>query len=808
MERYLCIHGHFYQPPRENPWLEEVETQDSAYPYHDWNERITAECYAPNTASRILQDFDKVADVVNNYSKISFNFGPTLLSWMERKKPEIYRAILEADKKSMEYFSGHGAAIAQAYNHMIMPLANSNDKRTQIVWGLKDFERRFGRKPEGMWLPETAVDTETLELLAEHGITFTILAPGQAKSVRKIGDEQWVDVSGAKVDPKRPYLCNLPSGAKIALFFYDGPVSQGIAFGGTLDSGESFAEHLLGAYSENGEARELVHIATDGETYGHHHSHGDMALAYCINHIESNKLAKVTIYAEYLEKHPPEYEVEIFENSSWSCFHGVERWRNNCGCNSGLHNEWNQEWRAPLRSALDWLRDNLLTIYEEKMKELVRDPWAARNGYAGVILDRSEEKLKAFISENAPRELSEEEKSKLLKLLEMQRHAMFMYTSCGWFFDELSGIETVQIISYAARAVQLAHEVSGISFEDSFKGLIERAKSNIGEFENGAKIYEMFVKPSILDIVRVGVHYAISSLFKVYQEDSGIYNYGVCRQKYQKLESGKQKLAVGRISMRSLITREESDITFAVLHMGDHNIVGGARKFIGEKEYEEMQQSVADAFQKADISGVIRLIDANFGEHNYSLWHLFRDEQREVLDKILSETFGDIRATSKQIYERHYPAMKVLKWLNLSVPKYFNVVMEEVLTNDILKMLAGEKQDAAEYDKITGEINQWPVKIDKKIIGYKASKRIDELVEKYEKNPADPDILRNIVVIIDSMKKLNITLNLWRAQNIFFSKGKGIMETYEAKLGEGAKEYEAMIGDLKMLEEHLRIRTK
>ena len=187
MEHYVCIHGHFYQPPRENPWLEEVELQDSAYPYHDWNERITEECYRPNMASRILGPDRKIIDIVNNYSKISFDFGPTLLSWLERHAPDVYQGVIDADKKSQERFSGHGAAIAQAYNHIIMPLANSRDKRTQIAWGIYDFEHRFGRKPEGMWLPETAVDLETLDILAEYGIKFTILSPHQAKRVRSIG---------------------------------------------------------------------------------------------------------------------------------------------------------------------------------------------------------------------------------------------------------------------------------------------------------------------------------------------------------------------------------------------------------------------------------------------------------------------------------------------------------------------------------------------------------------------------------------------------------------------------------------------
>jgi len=234
MDRYLCIHCHFYQPPRENPWLESIELQESAYPYHDWNERITAECYEPNAASRILTTDNRIIRIVNNYSRISFNVGPTLLSWMANRAPETYQAILDADRESQQRFSGHGSAIAQVYNHMIMPLANRRDKQTQVFWGIRDFESRFNRAPEGMWLAETAVDIETLEVLAANGIQFTILAPSQARHERRVTTTKFKNVEGGKIDPTRPYVCNLPSGRSINLFFYDGPISRAVAFEGLL----------------------------------------------------------------------------------------------------------------------------------------------------------------------------------------------------------------------------------------------------------------------------------------------------------------------------------------------------------------------------------------------------------------------------------------------------------------------------------------------------------------------------------------------------------------------------------------------
>ena len=480
--RYLCIHGHFYQPPRENAWLEAIEQQDSAYPYHDWNERITAECYAPNGASRILDAQDRIIKIVNNYAGINFNFGPTLLSWLAEKVPETYRDILAADRASAQRFSGHGSAMAQCYNHMIMPLANARDKFTQVYWGIQDFRFRFGREPEGMWLPETAVDLETLDILAQHGIRYTVLAPSQAKSM------DGEDVSGDRIDPTRAYKLNLASGRSINLFFYDGPISRAVAFEGLLNNGENFARRLLTSFSDQRDWPQLAHIATDGETYGHHHRYGDMALSYALRYIESNGLARITNYAEYLALNPPEHGVEIFESTAWSCVHGVGRWSTNCGCNSGGRADWNQEWRAPLRAALDWLRDEVAPAYEKAAARYLKDPWAARNDYIDVILDRSPESRERFgVRHFRRKNLQRADRVQVWKLLELQRHAMLMYTSCGWFFDELSGIETVQVIQYAGRVVQLAQELFDDSIESRFLEKLALAKSNIPEQRDGAQ---------------------------------------------------------------------------------------------------------------------------------------------------------------------------------------------------------------------------------------------------------------------------------------------------------------------------------
>jgi alpha-amylase/alpha-mannosidase (GH57 family) len=270
MNKSICIHGHFYQPPRENPWLEAIELQDSAFPYHDWNERVAAECYAPNAYVRFVDGQGRIERIVSNYSRISFNFGPTLLAWTQEKAPHLHQAVVAADQESRRRFSGHGSALAQGYNHIILPLANRRDKFTQVRWGQRDFEARFGRAPEGMWLPETAVDNESLDVLAELGLKFTLLAPHQASRVRPLGGGDWCGVSGGRVDPSMPYLVKLPSGRSIAVFFYDGPIARGVAFEGMLSNGENFARRLMQAFDDSRGHAQLVNIATDGETYGHH----------------------------------------------------------------------------------------------------------------------------------------------------------------------------------------------------------------------------------------------------------------------------------------------------------------------------------------------------------------------------------------------------------------------------------------------------------------------------------------------------------------------------------------------------------
>ncbi|MBU0581503.1 MAG: DUF3536 domain-containing protein [Candidatus Margulisbacteria bacterium] len=652
MNRYICVHGHFYQPPRENPWLEEVEREDDAAPDHDWNIKITEECYAPNAASKIMEHGKKIIKTVNNYAQISFNFGPTLLCWLYYNNQSVYQAILEADEESKRNFSGHGAALAQCYNHLIMPLANNRDKRTQIIWGIKDFEVRFQRKPEGMWLPETAVDLETLDLMAEMGIKFTILAPRQAGKVRKLSENKWRDFGEEKIDIKQPYLCQLPSGRNINIFFYNGALAQEVAFGDTLKDGANFAKKLTSIFSKEKEEPELSHIANDGETYGHHHRFANMALAYCYYYIEQKKLAQPIIYGLYLEKYPPQWEVKIKENTSWSCEHGIERWRDDCGCNSGKHHQegWRQAWRKPLRQALDWLRDKMIAIYEQESASLIKDPWAARDDYIEIILERDEATVQDFLKKHSKGQLNKEKQSKALKLLEMQRFAQLMYTSCGWFFDDLTNIASIQILSYAARAIQLAQEITGVGLEEKFINKLEKAESNLPELKNGAEIYTQIISPKIVDLKRVAIHYAIYSLFKDrFEIGNKVYCYTIKPIVYELYENKDQKLIVGNLDINSDITWEKKSISFAVLYVGEHNVLAGCREEKGDGTFFEMQKSIQENFHKKDINNVVRLIDLYFGHHDYSLKHLFKDEQKEVLEKLLGSA---IKASEAELFQK------------------------------------------------------------------------------------------------------------------------------------------------------------
>jgi alpha-amylase/alpha-mannosidase (GH57 family) len=785
-ERAICVHGHFYQPPRENPWLEAVEEQEGAAPYHDWNDRITAECYAPNSAARIVDHQDQIIRIINNYARMSFNFGPTLLSWLEQNAPRVHHAIVQADLRSQNRFSGHGSAMAQVYNHLIMPLASRRDKITQIRWGIADFRHRFGRFPEGMWLPETAVDTESLDLLAHHGIRFVLLAPHQCARIRllpksgaptKLPESGWTDTPDASVDTTRPYLVRLKEGRSLAVFFYDGGRSRAIAFEGLLNSGEGFAQRLMGGFKADGTEAQLVHVATDGESYGHHHHYGEMALAWLLHWAQEQSRnggngVRPTNYGEFLEQNPPRYEAQIVENTSWSCAHGIERWRSDCGCSGGKPG-WNQKWRTPLRETLDWLRDRLAPLVAEGERKFFANPDGARNGYIGVVLDRSRESRDRFLADHAMRALSDEERVRAFMLMELERHAMLMYTSCGWFFDDISGIETVQIIAYASRALQLAADLFGeraAGLEKQFIGKLAAAKSNLSEQQDGASIYRRMVQPMQVTLEQVAAHYAISSIFTSYPDEADLFCYTVRRLAHETVSSGRVRMVAGQALICSKTTELAETVAFAVLHFGDQNITAVVKRWNpdGADAYQAFLEEATAAVNRADFPAVVRCFDRYFGGQAYSIQSLFRDEQKRILDILLRGTTAEVETSLSAIYEKQASLLHFLSQSGLPRPAAMTLAATFAINAGLRRALESEPIDAVQAHSWLNLAQADQVALDKAQLSYLADQRMKRAMVELHAHPDDAHLLDDALLIARTLRELPLDLNLWQAQNLWY----------------------------------------
>lgn len=664
----ICIHGHFYQPPRENPWLETIEIQESAAPYHDWNERVTEECYRPNTVARILNEHEQIIHIVNNFERISFNVGPTLMSYLEQDARDVHDAILRADQVSMQRLDGHGNAIAQVYNHTILPLASRRDKITQVRWGVDDFRRRFGRRPEGIWLAETAVDLETLEVLAGEGILFTVLAPSQALGFRRQGSERLEH----GIDPRLAYNCRLPGGQNIALFFYDGAVSQDVAFGGLLNDGRRFADRLMAAFGgiQPGEGGQLVHIATDGETYGHHHRNGEMALAYCVQQLETKYSAQLVNYGYFLSRYPPGYDVEIVERSSWSCAHGIGRWQEDCGCSTGGQPGWNQRWRQPLRKALDELKQRFDEIYVAELSGLTTDPWAARDAYVEVFPHRTTAATDAFLSRYFPGDLAPDVYTRVIRALELQRQGQFMYTSCGWFFNDLAGIETLQVLQYAGRGIQLAESLTGQDLGHAFRSTLAAAVSNRADEGTGAAIYDRHVADRRLTLTQIGMHFAVQALFGE-EDPPHILNYDCRSVQLMRIRSASQLLVLGQVSIRSKVTRSETSFYFAILYLGNHYLLGNTAAELPPGALESLRESMQAALDRGNLAAVVDMMQACFSGKHFSYYDLFRDEQMKLLHRILEDNRDQALETYSSLHAGMAPLIRLMEESELQLPGYF-----------------------------------------------------------------------------------------------------------------------------------------
>ncbi|MGG6294722.1 DUF3536 domain-containing protein [Leptolyngbya sp. AN02str] len=700
----VAVHGHFYQPPRENPYLNAIERQPSAAPFHNWNERIHHECYRPNAFARVLNDHGELLGVVNNFEYFSFNIGPTLMSWLEQYDPEVYQRILEADRTSCERLDGHGNAIAQVYNHIIMPLANKRDKYTQIRWGAADFRARFGRDPEGMWLAETAVDYPTLRALVDEGIRFTILAPSQAQRCRPIPtdehpDPEWLEVGGSQIDPIQPYRCFLPEGDYIDIFFYDGPISRDMGFGEVLSSSHNFVARLGQAVRGDRRPAQLVSVATDGETFGHHKGGTEKALAYAFTHAFPQHGWTVTNFAHYLSQNSPTWEVMLKPVTAWSCAHGVGRWQDDCGCGGG--GLWHQQWRRPLRLALDWLRDELATIFEAEGRHFFNDLWRARDEYIEVIGDRSLSSINRFLARHQTRKLNHAEQVDALRLLEMQRHALLMYTSCGWFFEEVSRPEGTQILRYAARALELAEDVAGVRLEHTFVDKLRSIPSNVDIFGHGAELWQRQVVSSRISLEQVAAHYAISSLFDSFPTEHPVYCYLAQRLDHQLRRIGALTLSVGQLQLTSEVTRETVYLVFAVLHMGGWDFHCCIQPFAGRRHYAQIKEELFESLQLASAAQVILAMNRVFGEQSFSLQSLFPEERHRIMRLLSHETLTRLDQLYTQVYRDNYGVLMAFHRDGLKVPQELQVAAEIAISHRVtvaLQALERETSDLPQSD--------------------------------------------------------------------------------------------------------------
>lgn len=571
------------------------------------------------------------------------------------------------------------------------------------------------------------------------------------------------------------------------MFFFHGSVARDVADAVVLQNGEIFARRLAEIFTENGQQAQLAHIATDGETYGHHHRHTDMALAYCIHYIESNNLAKITVYGEYLEKFPPTCEVEIYENTSWSCGHGIQRWTSSCGCCYGKHPSGQQQWREPLRKGMDWLRDQLAPVYEKKMSQYdISDPWALRNSYISVILNRSIENVESFLCSSTSKELSHEQKVTFLKLLEMQRNAMLMYTSCGWFFDDICGIEAIQIMQYAARAIQLAKEVNGKDFEPGFKDIIQEAPANAKEFANGREAYEVFIKPVSIDLNRVGAHLAVSSIFEKYPDKIDIYCYSANIGAYKRIDAGIQTLATGRATIQSNITLEKHPVDFAVLHFGDHNLIGAVNARMSDDAFFSTRKNLEDAFAKGDTTEVMRLMNVCFRGNSYSLWDLFKDQQRCILYRLLETTWQEIEASFRLVYEHNYTIMQAMRGMGIPFPKALSASAEFILNQDLCKVIQDDESDLGRLQELVDEATRLSVQLDQATLRFEASRKINRLMNKLAGSPDDLKLLETIEATLGILRTIVLELDLQTAQNVLFaiSRGEYPAMSKKAELGD------------------------
>jgi alpha-amylase/alpha-mannosidase (GH57 family) len=800
---YLVVHGHFYQPPRENPWLEAIEREPSAAPFPNWNARIADECYRQNAAARIFEDRGRVIEILNNYIHFSFNFGPTLLSWLEIQMPDVYRRILEADRLSVAERSGHGNALAQGYGHAILPLCNDRDRLTQIRWGKRDFSFRFGREPEAMWLPEAAIDAATVEDLIAEGMRFVVLSPKQARRVRPLeaaaephdlhgnGTDEappelppspppWRDVTPERVDPRMAYRCFSTRDPRryIDVFFYDGPVAHAISFERVLDSSKQLVDKLWGAVDTSRAGPQLVHAAVDGETFGHHMRHAERALSYAFRVEAPRRGFTLTNYGEYLERHPPTHEVELDfgpdgEGSSWSCAHGVGRWYRDCSCHASAPEGWNQAWRDPLRRAVNLVRDEAARLYEELGGELLVDVWAARDAYVELLLDGGVQARERFLDAHGrSRGRGMSGQLSVLKLLEMQRHSLLAQTSCGWFFNDISGLEAVQVLKYAARTVQLVEELSGRDVEGPLLEVLGEARSNLPEQGTGTDVWRRHVLPASVGINRLAAQYAVTDRFKDYPDDHRFYGYHVHRVEGRRLSGGSVSVSVGRLQVEFLRTGETRDVSYALIHFGGHDFHCAVRPFAGVQEFRRLIDQLESIIGHATVTELLRAVDAHFGEDYYGLRHLLAEEREEVLDALFGHITERFAEMYTRLYRENHRAVNALIETGFKPPDEFRMAAEYVLSRQLNEEIRAQlkSRDRRRYRAAVAVVHEAEARdyrLDKRSSAVVFNEMLDESIEGLVASPT-PEAARQALEVVELAGLLDIELELQSAQDMLF----------------------------------------
>ena len=772
----LVVHGHFYQPPRENPWTDLVDREPGAQPFHDWNERVHAECYRPNAFARISDQYGRVERIVNNYSNLSFNFGPTLLTWLERRFPETYARVLEADRESARRRGGHGNAIAQGYHHAILPLCNERDRRTQIRWGLTDFRLRFGREPESLWLPETACDDATLDALIEEGLSYVILSPSQAGRVRPLGSDAWQDVPGGGVDTTVPYLYfhSDGGGRSLAVFFYDGQVARAVAFEGLLASSHALVGACAAAAGRAG--AQIVGVATDGESYGHHFRWGDRCIAYALEEETARRGLRVTNYGEFLEGHEPEWEVQLKrgpggEGTAWSCTHGLGRWARDCGCNASAPEGWNQRWRAPLRAALDFLRDCLAEKFEEACGELLRDPWAARDDYVELLVDRAAPR-EEFLSRHAARTLSRDEQVRALTLLEAQRMSLAMYASCGWFFNDVSGIETLQTLRHAGRAVELTSEAGLDPSVGRFVEILSEAKSNLPDRGNGADIFLRATGQSRVTPRRVAAHLAICDLIERDGQppDSESAGYVFRRSDFQKRRHGRVTLETGRLALEELSTLRRHEFALAAMHFGEIDYYCALRPFEGPEKFGEAEANLWSHFRTASLPVLLRVAQEQFGPEEFGPEALLPQGQGRLSRSVFGRLAERVMQEYEHLYEEDRRVVERLQEIGFQAPRELRLAAEMTLSRRLERELREQRSGDADYGpalELAREAARFGYRIDRTSATRVFEETLNEAARLFVARPTEENT-RAARTLIAVGRELGLEANLERAQEIIY----------------------------------------